>query len=60
MEQFKIFAIGALTMLVIMALLITCIYAIATGGGFTKTLGIISLLEVINETYLIIKNTRNN
>lgn len=60
MEQFKIFAFGALRMLVIMALIIVCINAIANPSGFIKVTGVIALAAVLWEVYLLFKDTRNN
>ena len=60
MKQFGIFLLGALRMLVIMALIITCINAIAEGPNFIKVMGVISIVVVVYECYLIIRDTRNN
>ena len=60
MEQLKIFALGALKMLVIVAMLITCIAAFTTGDGFFIATGVISLAVIVYKVYLLIRNTKNN
>lgn len=60
MEQLKIFAQGALRMLVIMALLITCIGAIVSKDGVFITTGIISLVTIVYHIYKLFRDTRNN
>lgn len=60
MEQLKIFALGALRMLVIMALLITCIAAIVSKDGFFIITGIISLVVVGYHIYKLFRDTKNN
>ncbi len=56
----KIFAMGALRMLLMMALIITCIGAITTGDGFFIATGVVSLIVVAYEAFLLIKNTKHN
>lgn len=60
MKQFLIFAQGALRMLVIMALIITCIGAIVSKDGFFVTTGIISLAVIVYHIYKLFRDTRNN
>lgn len=60
MKQFLIFAQGALRMLVIMALLITCIGAIVSKDGVFITTGIISLVTIVYHIYKLFRDTRNN
>lgn len=60
MEQLKIFAQGALRMLVMMALLIVCINTIVIGPGFIRVVGVISLVAVGYHIYKLFRNTRNN
>lgn len=60
MKQFLIFAQGALRMFVIMAMIITCIYAISNGEAFIKVVSSISLIAVLYEVYKLFRDTRNN
>lgn len=60
MKQFLIFAQGALRMLVIMALIITCIGAIVSKDGVFVTTGIISLVTIVYNIYKVFKDVRNN
>lgn len=53
MEQFKIFLKGFATMLIILAIAITCIGAITTKDPFFITTAVISLFVVIYKTLII-------
>lgn len=58
MEQLKIFAFGVLRILVIMALYITCISTFVSGDGLFIVAGIISLIAISWEVYLIFKKDK--